>query len=313
MKNIFITLILLISLTSAYAQMKGGNTLGDYGVGAGSQPGPGLYTSLFYYHYHTDRVLNANGDKATFAPSQPGDISFNAIAGVVWWVSDFKILGGTYGVMATFAFTNAVLDMPIFGLDETTNMAYGDMYFQPINLGWNTKKLDYTAGLGLYAPTGKYEDGGDDNVGLGMWGYEIFGGATYYFDEKKSWSFALTSWYETHSKKKGADTKVGDIVSLEGGLGKSFMEGAMNFGIAYYAQWKVTSDKLNGYTLPLTDLHRADKHQIYGLAPEVTLPLIINKKLIALVNAKYFWEFGALSMSEGNTLTVTATFPFPKQ
>ncbi len=313
MRTFFISIIILLTVFVADAQMKGGNTLGDYGVMCGTQPPSGLYTSLFYYNYNTNKVLNANGDKVTFAPSQPGEISFNAIAGVVWWVSDFKILGGTYSSMGTFAFTNAVLEMPVFGLNETTNMAFGDMYFQPINLGWTTKKLDYMAGLGLYVPTGKYEDGADDNAGMGMWGYEMFCGATYYFDEKKSWTLALSAWYETHSEKKDSDTKVGDILSLEGALGKTFSEGSFNVGIAYYAQWKITNDKLNGNTLPITSLGRADKHQLYGIGPEATFTLRIGRNLTALVNVKYFWEMGALSMAEGNTFTLTTTFPFPKK
>jgi hypothetical protein len=30
-----------------------------------------------------------------------------------------------------------------------------------------------------------------------------------------------------------------------------------------------------------------------------------------MINARFFWEFGARSISEGNTLTITATFPIP--
>ncbi len=31
---------------------------------------------------------------------------------------------------------------------------------------------------------GRYEDGADDNTGLGMWSFELFGGATVFFDEQ---------------------------------------------------------------------------------------------------------------------------------
>jgi len=309
MNKIYIFLVLIISAVSVNAQYKGGNTLGDYGINGGSQPAPGLYASGFYYNYQTDKVLNSEGEQVIALPSDPGEIGINAFAGILWWVTDFKILGGNYGVMGTFAFSNAALNIPVFGLNETTNLAFSDMYIQPINLGWTSKKLDYTAGLGLTMPTGRYEDGADDNVGYGMWSFEGFGGATFYFDEKKSWSFAAIAFYEMHSKKKDSDIKVGDILSLEGAFGKSFMEGAMNFGVAYYAQWKITKDNLNGYTFPLTPLHKVDKHKVYAIGPEATVPIIINKKLIALINARYLWEFGARSMSQGNTLSITATFP----
>jgi len=310
MNKLYILLIILISTISVKAQFKGGNALGDYGIGGGSQPGPGLYASAFYYHYHTDKVLNSEGEQVLALPSDPGEIGVNALAGILWWVTDYKILGGNYGVMATFSFTNAALDIPVFGLNETSSLAFGDMYIQPINLGWNTTKFDFTAGLGLYIPTGRYEDGADNNVGLGMWGFEGFGGATYYFDEKKSWSIAAVAFYEMHSKKEDSDTKVGNILSIEGGFGKAYMEGALNIGLAYYAQWKITNDELNGQTFPLTPLDKVNKHQVFGVGPEATLPIIINDKLIALVNARYFWEFEARSLSQGNTLTITATFPF---
>jgi hypothetical protein len=36
-----------------------------------------------------------------------------------------------------------------------------------------------------------------------------------------------------------------------------------------------------------------------------------RSKLFALVNARYLWETGARSKTQGGTLVVTATFPIP--
>jgi hypothetical protein len=55
-----------------------------------------------------------------------------------------------------------------------------------------------------------------------MWSYEVFGGTTVYFDEKRTWNFATLASFETHGKKDGTDIRVGDLLTLEGGLGKSF-------------------------------------------------------------------------------------------
>ena len=41
-------------------------------------------------------------------------------------------------------------------------------------------RADFIAGYGFYAPTGRYEAGADDNIGLGMWSHEIQGGTTLY-------------------------------------------------------------------------------------------------------------------------------------
>jgi hypothetical protein len=68
-----------------------------------------------------------------------------------------------------------------------------------------------------------------------MWSFEFFAGTTIYIDEAKSWHFATTAFYETHTEKKDTDIRVGDILTLEGGLGKSFMYGALSVGAAYYA------------------------------------------------------------------------------
>ena len=58
-----------------------------------------------------------------------------------------------------------------------------------------------------------------------MWSYEVFGGTTVYFDEQKTWHFSATAFYETHGKKDGTNIRVGDLLTLEGGLGKSTLEG----------------------------------------------------------------------------------------
>jgi len=71
------------------------------------------------------------------------------------------------------------------------------------------------------------------------------------------------SLFETHSKKKGTDIQVGDIVTLEGGFGKSFLEGALTIGLAFDAQWKVTEDD-PGELQPIFDLLELGKHRVYG-------------------------------------------------
>ena len=58
-----------------------------------------------------------------------------------------------------------------------------------------------------------------------MWTYEPFLGATVFFDEKKTLSLATTAYWEFHGKKEDSDVKVGQILTLEGGLGKSFLGG----------------------------------------------------------------------------------------
>lgn len=87
------------------------------------------------------------------------------------------------------------------------------------------------------------------------------------------------------------------------------------FGAAYYAQWKLTADELGSYTLPGGSTVSADlpnnKHDVFGIGPDVTLPVASKSTLFALVNIRYLWETGAHSKTMRNTLALTATCPVP--
>ena len=111
-------------------------------------------------------------------------------------------------------------------------------------------------------------------------------------------------------KKDGTDIRVGNLLTVEGGIGKSFMEGAGNVGIAYYAQWKLSDDDF-GIHLPQLPSRRLGQHRVYGFGPELTLPLATRKTLFGFLNLRYFWETGARSSLQGNTFVATLTFPLP--
>ena len=303
--------------TPAQAQFNGSHSLGDFGVQSGTQPPAGFYAAPFYYHYGADTLKDRNGNTVTLSPESPGSLGIDAYAPIFWYVSKAKVLGANYGAMAVIPWANGALEAPIFGLDQKTGTHFADMYTRPIDLGWHAKKADITAGFGLYPPTGHYVDGGSDNTGKGMWTYEPFVGATVYFDEKKTVGLATNAFWEFHGAKKDSDTKVGQILTLEGGLGKSYLGGGLIIGAAYYCQWKVTADSL-GLAIPppaggnITGPGLSNnKHSVFALGPDVTLPVATKKKLYALVNVRYFWEMGARTKTQGQTLVITATFPLP--
>lgn len=306
---------LLLCSEVSYAQFNGLNTKGDFGLQSGTQPDPGWYLiAPMYLHYSADRFIDDNGD--TVLPDEGDSLGVNAFVGGLIWVSEKKVWGGNYSFQVYPAWTNNNLEVPAFGVDEHVSTGFADLYFQPVNLGWHTSRFDFIAGLGVYAPTGSYEFLADDNVGLGMWGYEIFGGTTAYLDSGKRWSLAATAFYETHSEKKDTNIRVGDLLTIEGGLGYSFLEGAASVGVAFYAQWKVTDDDLGNLDdyLPIPEELAGipiGRNRVYGIGPELSLPLVIRKKLVALLNIRYLWETGARNTLEGQTFIFTATFPVP--
>ena len=306
--------IILLVPPSAHAQFNGSHALGDFGVQSGTQPAPGFYASGFYYNYSTDSIRNRNGDEIVLSPGERGSLGIKAFAPIAWYVTKAKVLGANYGIMAVLPIAKGSLEAPAFGLDSATGTHLSDLYLRPIDLGWHKAQADFTAGFGFYAPTGKYEQGGDSNTGKGMWTYEPLVGMTLFFDAKKTWSFATNAFWEIHGTKKDSDTKVGQILTLEGGLGKSYLGGGLVIGAGYYAQWKLTEDSLGTFTLPRGGTASPElraKHKVFGLGPDLTLPVASKAKLFALLNLRYFWEFGARTKTQGHALTVTATFPVP--
>jgi len=309
--------LIMLGPVPAPAQLNGENLLGDMGVKSGSQAAPGFYVSALYYLYHTNTIRDGNGHQIALDPNNPASQTIHAICPVVLYVSRFKVLGGNFGMMAVMPFANGTLEAPAFGLVEEASFGASDLYVVPAQVGWHFPRADLLASFGFFAPTGRYTAGASDNLGKGMWSYELAGGATVFLDRARTISLATSGFWEIHSKKEGevtigkvtlTDVKAGQLLTLEGGVAKSFLSDAAHVGVAYYAQWKLTDDDL-GSPVPLPV--GIAKHRVFGFGPDVTIPIAIRSRLIALVNARYLWETGARVKTEGQTLTVTATFPVP--
>ena len=113
------------------------------------------------------------------------------------------------------------------GFGQTTAPRYTDMLVRPLGLGWHAKRADVTAGFQFYVPTGTYQFRGSDNNGKGVWTYAPFVGTTLYFDEKKTVRLATTAYWEIHGGKKDTNISGGQILTLQGGLGKSYLGGGV--------------------------------------------------------------------------------------
>jgi hypothetical protein len=311
-------LALLFTAAPGWAQLSGENLTGDMGVKSGTQPEPGLYVSAIYYRYKTDTLTGLNGK--SLGLDKTGDANQTIAAGMplFYYVTPKKVLGANFGMMAVLPFANGSLEAPGLGLSEEASSGMSDLYVMPLQLGWHFNRVDAIAGVGLFAPTGRYSAGASDNLGKGMWSYEVSGGATFYLDRQRSVSVSTTAFWETHGRKKGEvhvdgisinNVKVGQLLTLEGGVGKSFLHGAASIGMAYYAQWKVTADQfeLSPASLPLSTI--PDKHRVFGIGPDVTIPIATKTKLLSLVNVRYMWETGAQFKTQGQTFIITNTIP----
>ncbi|MDR2914385.1 MAG: transporter [Tannerella sp.] len=278
--------------------MKDTHVLGDFGLSAGTQGAPSLAAYMPFSGYNASKYRNDDGDK-TSAP----DINtfIMGVGGTV--ITNFKLLGANYGANVLICFASAKVDGNY--VQTKNSLAFSDMYVQPVQLGWHWKKADLTIGYGLYIPTGKYELGGDNNTGLGMWTHEFSTGGTWYLDTRKTFNLSTIAFYGIHSKKRGTDLKVGDILTLEGGLAKSFVISAksttpwvLQVGPVYYAQFKITDDEI-----PVANqTFSGNKDHIYGLGIEADA---VIPKTRTMLSARWLGEMGAKNRFQGNTFMIT--------
>lgn len=169
---------------------------------------------------------------------------------------------------------------------------------QPLILGWHKPRADITAGYSFFAPTGA------GTSGQHMWVNEIDFGTTLYPDAAKQCHISTMMYYDFNHKKTNADIKVGDILTLSGGAGKSFLKGAASAGVAYGAQWKMTHDSGPDIpaSLPITN------GRVFGVGPEINLPVFAKGANLGLVSFRYLWQVGPKTSLGGNVMMVSFTF-----
>jgi len=284
---------LLIAL-SCHAQYRGDHIPGFVGLESGTQAPPGVYVGDLVYVYRTDTIKSNNGNSV----SLPGSVTSTADAILVNVVTNYKILGANVGGSIGFPFMKNRIQLN--SVDVSTSVAYTDM-FGGLNLGWHLKRADVTAGYNLYIPTGSFAPNATNNTGLGMWGNEFTLGSTVYLDQKKMWNAAGNFALEFNTDKRHSNIRVGDVGTLEGGLGRTFYKKlsgpipmVMNLGAAGYAQFKVTGD--SGSDIPPALLGFKDR--VFALGPEFNV--FIPGPNLSL-SARYEPEFGARVHTQGQT------------
>jgi hypothetical protein len=279
----------------AQAQYRGDDIPGFLGLQSGTQAPPGVYVGNVVWVYPTSTIKDNSGH----AVNLPGSLTSAAEIILVNVTTNYKLFGGNIGGSAGFPFIKNRIELN--SLDVSTSLAYTDM-FLGASLGWSLKRADVMAGYNLYIPTGRFSQGASDNTGLGMWGNEFTIGSTVYLDQKKLWNAAGTFALEFHTDKSGTNINVGDMGTVQGGLGRTFYKKVsgpvpliMNLGVAGYAQFKVTGD--SGSDIP--PALRGYKDRVFALGPEFNI-YIPKPRLTLLV--RYEPEFGARVRTQGQTV-----------
>ncbi|HEX2442613.1 MAG TPA: transporter [Vicinamibacterales bacterium] len=297
-----IAVFAFVTPSPARAQLNTQHLKGSAGLKAGSQPPPGGYViAPILYFYSADTVKDRDGNEAP----NPRDGTLNAsLFGAGYsHVTTKKVLGGFYGFQFLFPVgaNNRIQGTEI---DADPGAGLTDSVVQPLSLGWHFKRADANAGYLIYIPTGRYSNGADDNTGFGMWGQEFTFGTTAYLTENRQYHAATIASFTFSSKKEDSETQPGAQMNLEGGVGGDFLKGGLSVGLAYYANFKLSDDEIEG----LPGILIRGKNKVFALGPDVTLALARKGTVYGFVRVNYQWEVYARTTTQGGSWNIALTW-----
>jgi hypothetical protein len=274
---------------------------GDYGIESGTQAPPGTWMGVLYNYYRARIVRDNTGTRFPISTT----ISNAALLGE--YSSTETILGGRWAARIIVPWASRAFGLPQIAITDG-RLGFSDLYIQPLQLGWQVGPLDFLFGQGVFAPTGRFTEGADNNTGLGMWSYETTAGSTLYADSARTLSVSALASYQIQSHVRGSDKRAGQTLTIEGGLGTAFPRWTQTngrLGMAYYTRWKITAD--HNYPLPQTFRHR---DQYYAFGPELTANWVA-KAATTVVTLRYFFEGGNLVAPQGDSFYVIANLYLP--
>jgi hypothetical protein len=272
-------------------------------------PQPGFYYLQYNLYYSANTYKDRNGDSVD-ALTVGGrtipidvDIESFAISPVLVWVTDKKLLGGDY---AFYIVPSIVKNDPAASLSTLnrtlefgdSSTGFGDIFVQPLWLGWRDKKYDLSLGLGVYIPVGRYNDGASNNIGLGFWTGQIQGAGYYYLDEQQASALMLSATYEVHSEKEGSDIRPGDHFTLEYGFSQ-YLSQRFEVGISGYSQWQTQGDKGHD-TILIPNV----KSEVHGIGGQVSYWVTSRLNL----SLRYMKEYSAVARFEGDWVMLNITY-----
>src|SRR5262245_25045513 len=187
----FALLIIVGPIGNAWAQLKGHYIPGFTGLDNGSQPPPSITLALPVYLYPTDTIKDASGNTVGAQPQIT--VSFTGLSLIV--VTNKKLFGANYGFQAV-PVDGMKSRVEAASLDVPGSFGFSDITFAPVWLGWHKPRADVVATWSFFVPSGKWEAGGTDNSGLGMWSNDFQVGTTVHLDDRHAWSTSVLGTYE---------------------------------------------------------------------------------------------------------------------
>jgi hypothetical protein len=262
---------------------------GAEGLKGSSLPPPGLYFRDYNIGYWSD-------DWDTGPPNF--EISAYVNAARLIWISEYEICGANWGMDLIVPFGYMDWDSAVPGIGGSY-AGIGDIQFEPLLLSWHFPNFDLAAGYAVWAPTGDYSPLRPDILAKGFWSHMFTVGATFYFDEEKTWALSLLNRYEFCHEQEQTNIDPGQVYTLEWGLSKTVCQG-VDVGLVGYWQQQTTKDGGSPLASMLKDRKTGIGAEVNAFWPQIG----------AFTSLRYVHEFDAKDRPEGDLVTFTFTKPF---
>jgi hypothetical protein len=300
--RILVVLLVWWCATAAQAQNRGVYPLGLSAINSGVSAEPGLTYSNAFLFYSRSEQKGAHGEVVA-----TGQQSVLLDMNTFLWASADPIatLGGArFSSAVTIPIANNSLSSSAQGAISGGG-GLGDLYFQPIILGWRTARVDIRGIVGFLAPTGQFNAGATDNVGNGYWTPVLAAGETFYLSEDRATTLSAFEMYEFHGTQSGTQVHPGQTFDVDYSLMRAFMftDSRLQVGLVGYGAWQTTAKK--GPVITTTE--QAQRYRVNALGAGLNFALPTRKVTLSL---KYFDEFSNQWTYQGYSLQISAGVGF---
>ena len=211
MKKIAIVFLLygflfgVLTVTTSDAGETGHYPLASKGILGSSLPLPGYYFEMFHIGYKANEHRDKHGRRVH------DDFKINSFAYAYKFIhiTNKKLFGADYSW--AFLVPLVYVDVQIDKLGIRDNdFGLGDIFLEPIILGWHGSRYDIAFSLSVFAPWGEYDRYQPASAGKGFWSYMFTLGGTWFFDVDKTWHLSVLTRTETHGHKRHSDIRPGN-------------------------------------------------------------------------------------------------------
>lgn len=262
---------------------------GAEGFMAGALPPPGTYFLGYGIHYQ-GTLQDGSGNDVKVA-GKDVNLMVDAFAARVVHMTDWEILGGTYGVHAIVPIFRNELEVAGRTYTET---GIGDITLNPAIIAWHRENLHWAIGLDVNLPTGSYDRNRPLNIGANYWSFEPLVAVTWLPGD--GWEVNAKLMYNIKLENPDTDVRSGDEFHMDYAVAKTI--GNWSLGVGGYAVYQTTDDERDG-----VDLDNSARVLAVG-------PIVKYQAGATSLIAKYYHEVVSENAFQGDRFVLKLVTPF---